>query len=81
MRDAVVLEGYEETQLMHVVCKSCSSSIIILMLTGELGMSSVGLITDLTGNDVMKFKEGNAVDADDVLELHCVLREDSTTLW
>lgn len=80
IRDAKVLEESEDTHLMHVVCRRCSSSIIVLMLSGELGVSSVGMVTDLTSEDVLKFKDTQTVEADDVLKLHVALQEDNL-LW
>lgn len=77
IRDAKVLEENEDTHLMHVVCRRCSSSIIVLMLTGELGISSVGMVTDLTSEDVLKFKDEEEINSDDVLLLHEHLWEGS----
>ncbi|MFC1687530.1 hypothetical protein ACFL0L_03035 [Patescibacteria group bacterium] len=77
IRDAKVLEESEDTHLMHVVCRRCSSSILVLMLTGDLGISSVGMVTDLTSEDVLKFKNAEEIGSDDVLLLHEHLWEDS----
>ncbi len=74
--DAKILEEHEDTHLMHVVCKRCSSSILVLMLTGELGVSSVGLITDLTSDDVVRFKDQSDIQDDDVIALHEQLHQD-----
>jgi len=71
--EARILDGKGDTRLLHVVCRSCSSSIVFLLLIGEVGISSVGLITDLTGEDVLKFKDFEEVTADDVLDVHTML--------
>lgn len=75
IREARVIEENEDTHLMHMVCRKCSSSILILTLTGELGVSSVGLITDLTGDDVLRFKSATDVSDDDVLATHTMLHD------
>lgn len=80
IREATVLEEREDTHLMHVVCRRCSSSILILMLTGELGVSTVGLVIDLTGADVLRFKAQEEVTEDDVLDLHELLSVPGATL-
>ncbi len=80
IHEATVLEEHEDTHLMHVVCRRCSSSILILMLTGELGVSSVGLVTDLTGDDVIQLKSQERLTADDVLEIHVLLQESPDAL-
>lgn len=71
--EAQTLDSEGDTRLLHVVCRSCSSSIVFLLLIGEVGISSVGLITDLTGEDVLKFKDFKEVTADDVLDVHTML--------
>ncbi|MCH7492215.1 hypothetical protein IID19_01320 [Patescibacteria group bacterium] len=66
---SVIGEG-DKTQLLHVSCNHCASSIVLLLLMSELGSGSVGLITDLTEGDVRKFKDAEPISADDVLNLY-----------
>jgi len=65
---ASILEEADGAHLIHISCKKCSSSILAVIITGGIGISSIGLITDLTDNDVMKFKLGSRVDEDDVID-------------
>lgn len=74
---AKILEEREDAHLIHIECRRCASSIVALILTGGIGISSVGLITDLTSNDVLKFKDVPDLSADDVISLHEVLKEDA----
>lgn len=69
-----------DARLLHITCKGCSNSFIALMLLNQGGVSSVGLITDLSYKDVMKFKDSPSVDTDDVLEVHGAL-EDEKRFW
>lgn len=73
---AKILEEREDAHLIHIECRRCSSSIVALILTGGIGISSVGLITDLTSDDVLKFKGTEDITSDDVLNLHQALEED-----
>lgn len=66
---SVIGEG-DKTQLLHVSCNHCASSIVLLLLMSELGSGSVGLITDLTEEDVRKFKDEEPISTDDVLSLY-----------
>ncbi|MFA6271874.1 MAG: hypothetical protein WC693_02055 [Patescibacteria group bacterium] len=70
---ARILDEREDAHLVHIKCKSCNSSIVALVLNGAIGISSVGLITDLTSDDVLKFKDGDEVTSNDVLDLHLEL--------
>jgi len=78
-RAAVISEG-NDSQLLHVTCKQCASSIVLLLLVGEVGVSSVGLITDLTEHDVTRFKNGATVSSDDLLDLHQSLWSDGPAI-
>ncbi len=69
---SVVGEG-SGSWLLHTNCLSCHSSIVLLLLVGEIGISSFGLITDLTDTEVVKFQKGSAVDIDDLIELYTIL--------
>lgn len=66
---SVIGEG-DRTQLLHVSCNHCASSIVLLLLMSELGSGSVGLITDLTEADVHQFKDAEPISTDDVLDLY-----------
>ncbi|PIS05579.1 MAG: hypothetical protein COT81_00250 [Candidatus Buchananbacteria bacterium CG10_big_fil_rev_8_21_14_0_10_42_9] len=67
---AQVLEEQDGAHLVYIKCNKCHSSIIVLVMTNSLGVSSVGLVTDLNGEDVLKFKSSDSVSVDDVIEMH-----------
>ncbi len=69
-KDARLLEEKDGAHLIHLQCRNCSSSIVAVIVAGGLGVSSVGLITDLTGDDVIKFKSAPRIDEDDVIEVY-----------
>ncbi len=59
-----------QTQLLHVTCRKCQNSILALVLVNQVGASSVGLLTDLAYEDVLRFRSERAVELDDVIEVH-----------
>ncbi len=65
--EAKILEEKEGAHLIHIACGKCKSSIVAVIITGGIGVSSVGLITDLTARDVQRFKQSNPISEDDVL--------------
>lgn len=77
---AQVLDERDDAHLIHIECRKCGSSIVALVLTGGLGMSSVGLVTDLTGDEVLKFRTRENIQADDVLTVHEALFQKETNL-
>jgi hypothetical protein len=72
--EAAVLEEKDGAHLIHVSCNRCKSSIVAVIITGGIGVSSVGLITDLTSKDVMKFKISSPISEDDVIEAYELMR-------
>ncbi len=71
---ASIIEERKNAFLIHVQCGKCKSSIVSAMVTGQIGVSSMGLITDLTSEDVVKFRAVPAVIADEVLDVHHAVR-------
>ena len=73
--EARVLGEEGETHLVHVRCRSCLNAILALVLITKAGVSSVGLVTDLSYEDVIRFKTGAKVSVDDILEVHKLMEK------
>ncbi|MFH1173170.1 MAG: hypothetical protein V1692_01410 [bacterium] len=71
--EAKIVEEKDESYLVHLKCRRCQSSVLALITASALGLTSVGLITDLESYEVVKFREEPAVSADDVLQAHLFL--------
>ena len=69
-----ILEERPDAQLVYIQCRKCRSSVLAVVLANQLGISSVGLVTDLNGEDVLKFRRQNVVSRDDVLDAHVGLQ-------
>ncbi|USN53163.1 MAG: hypothetical protein H6760_03235 [Candidatus Nomurabacteria bacterium] len=65
-----ILVTSEDAHLIHLECTRCGSSVLAIIVASMVGVSSVGLLTDLTAEDVMKFRLGKEIDANDVLDVH-----------
>ena len=68
--EAKILEESKGAHLIHVRCSRCHSAIVALIMTSSVGVSSVGLVTDLDGQEIVKFKDYHRISSDDVLDLH-----------
>lgn len=66
-KEARMLDEKNGAHLIHVNCKQCGSAIVAVIITGGIGVSSVGLITDLSAEDVLKFRNGRTLAVNDVL--------------
>jgi len=60
------------TRLLHVQCRKCQNSVLALVLVNNVGASSVGLLTDLSYEDVLRFRTNKQVTVNDVIEVHAV---------
>ncbi len=65
-----VLIAREDAHLVHIKCGQCDCAIVAVIVNNLMGISSIGLLTDLTPEDVLKFRSTDSVSADDVIELH-----------
>ncbi|MBI5794520.1 hypothetical protein HZA87_05595 [Candidatus Uhrbacteria bacterium] len=68
--EARALAGIGETQLLHVQCRKCQNAILAIVHVNQVGASSVGLLTDLSYEDVVRFRSQSVVKIDDVIETH-----------
>ncbi|MBU0598001.1 hypothetical protein KKF61_03305 [Patescibacteria group bacterium] len=66
---SIISEG-DNIQLLHATCQYCSSAAVILLVVGDIGVRSVGLVTDLTQQDICRFSHSDYVSSDDVIGLH-----------
>lgn len=72
---ASILEEKADAQLVHITCRKCQSSVVALIVDGHLGLTSIGLITDLSSHDVERFKEASAITEEQLFEVFQELRD------
>jgi len=68
--EARLLGKQGETHFLHVRCRKCQHSILALVLVNQVGASSVGLLTDLSYEDVIRVKVARRISVDDVIDVH-----------
>lgn len=79
-KDSQIIGERENSHLLHITCQKCRNSVLAIITVSSEGISSVGLVTDLNYEDVLKFRQKQAVETDDVLLAHAAL-EDSDRFW
>ncbi len=67
---ARTLGSQGETKLMHIKCHKCQNAFLALVLVNQVGASSVGLLTDLAYEDVVRFQSQKDVGVNDVIAMH-----------
>ncbi|NIP33104.1 hypothetical protein GWN26_13935 [Candidatus Saccharibacteria bacterium] len=68
--EARLLGQTQERQTVHLHCHECAGSVIAYFVMSGMGMTSYGLVTDLSFDDFVKFKQGLAIELDDVIRAH-----------
>lgn len=71
-----VLGEKDESHLLHIQCGNCSNAIIALIMMSSVGVSSVGLVTDLAHDEVDRFKSEPHISTNDVIDTHHLLQDE-----
>lgn len=73
--EARVLEEGATGSLIYIRCPHCHSAILALIVHGHGGISSVGVVTDLQPEEVLKFEAEADLAEDDVLASYQYLQK------
>ncbi|MCG2687093.1 hypothetical protein L6278_03115 [Candidatus Parcubacteria bacterium] len=67
---ADVVQELETGYLVYFSCANCKSSLLTQISEMPFGLIGSAMLTDLELNEVLKFKNGEKVTVDDVLEVY-----------
>ncbi len=68
--DIKLIEESENGHLLHIRCKECQASLLVLVSLSESGMNLIGVLTDLSGDEVKKYLDSPAIDSEQILNLY-----------
>ncbi len=71
--DIRVVDTHHNVHLLHVTCNSCTHAILSLFAISQLGMSSVGMATDLSAADAERVLGSAPIHEDELLAFHAFL--------
>jgi len=80
IRAVRVIAQKEDVHVVHIECTQCGGSIVALILANGSGPQSIGIMTDLVRDEVVKFSSGTAVHDDDAVALHALLSHGSVSI-
>jgi hypothetical protein len=75
-----IIAEREQNVLTYIQCSSCGSAVLSMLTAGQQGLQAVGLVTDLTLDEVIAFEGNDAVGPDDVIALHDRLMNDRSII-
>lgn len=65
-----IIDMLDDARVVHLTCRRCHQSIVVVMRTNEMGVQCVGIVTDLGVEDAKALLRDRQVDIDDVLDVH-----------
>jgi DNA-directed RNA polymerase subunit RPC12/RpoP len=68
--DLLVLEEKEQKTTLHGACFECGAKTMVFVSSGQAGVMSVGMATDLDRQEVKSKFCQQVVGADDIIEIH-----------
>lgn len=73
-RKMLVLEEDDKRTALHLSCDVCGTSSLVFLSQGQLGIVSLGMMTDLEQGEARRMYQGVPVSTDEVLEIHQALK-------
>lgn len=72
--DARVFARVEAATMVHIVCGACQSFFMAMVVLLGAGVSSVGMVTDLSFGDIERLHCADPIDTDEMIEGHLVIQ-------
>ena len=71
----LVLDEDDKRTTLHMTCDGCSASSMVFVSMGQLGVVSLGMLTDLEQGEAQKVFQREAISSDQVIEVHQFLKQ------
>jgi len=77
--ETAILDENDGAHLIYIKCRNCQSGVVAIVSLNAMGVTSVGLVTDLNSQEVVNFKDFSIVNEADVLNMHAFLQKPKIT--
>lgn len=71
-----ILAEREQNVLTYIQCAQCGSALLSMLTMTPQGLQAVGLVTDMTSDEVVNFEQGQSISTSDVIAMHEALEKD-----
>ena len=71
------VESIKGSHVLHATCPTCLNSLIFLVGSTQLGIGLIGMVSDLTYDDSVRFRRKESLTEDDLIECYQALGESS----
>lgn len=65
-----IMAERDDSHLLFLECRQCGSAVVAVVTSGMSGLTSVGMVTDLTSQELFPSQHHHPVSADDVITLY-----------
>jgi hypothetical protein len=72
--DIKIINKNDGTISIYMNCGHCKSSVVMLLMAGPTGVTSISIPTDITEDDFEKIRSSDSIGYDDVLEMYKFLK-------
>lgn len=73
-RNASIISKKDGISNVYAQCGTCKSSVSLYVIKSVMGyITTIGTLTDMAKEDMLRYHELKPITADDVLELHTIL--------
>jgi hypothetical protein len=73
MRDVKILGNHQDLYFLQVTCSSCHSRYLITAVIND--KKNPDIVSDLTDEEFIKFRDASAPNTNDVLDMHSYLKD------
>lgn len=80
MEDAYTLESTDDASMIFIECARCKSSIVAVVAMSGMGIISLGMVTDMTREDIERFRAAPSMSSNELLELIQLLQRKDRTV-
>lgn len=76
-KDITLIDRQDEVSLLHIQCPHCKHSMLAWLGPTLVGMGLVGMITDLSRQDMIRARSRGSLSEDELLEFYNVIHNQS----
>lgn len=80
MEDASTVESSEDASMIYVECARCKSNIVAVVAMSGMGIISFGMVTDMTREDLERFRNSASMGSNELLEMIQLLQRRDRTV-
>ena len=73
-----IVEQVPGANLLHLRCQDCARSILAYIVVSNMGLSSLGLVTDLQHSDILRIQKSGPVTLDGILTIFQCMDQNPT---